>query len=280
MTAVPPVRLAPGIEIGDGAPPVVIAGPCVMESYELLERALLFLKGACATRGVPFVFKSSYDKANRTSAGSFRGPGLARGLEWAARLKREHGPFALLLDVHAPGEPERAAAVADVLQVPAFLCRQTDFVAEVARAGRAVNIKKGQFLAPDDIPHVAEKARSAGATGITVTERGASFGYHNLVVDMRAIPWIRSFGVPVIFDATHAVQLPGGAKGNSGGLRRFVRPLARAAAAAGADGFFFEVHPDPDRALCDGPNMIDFALFETVLDECLAISRAVPRLAD
>lgn len=280
MTAVSPVRFAEGVEIGDGRPPVVIAGPCVMESPELIERTLVFLKETTARRGVPFVFKSSYDKANRTSAGSFRGPGLAQGLDWMRRLKAARGPFALLLDVHNPGEAARAAEVADVLQVPAFLCRQTDFLADVARAGRPVNVKKGQFVAPDDVPHIVAKVRGAGNPNVTVTERGASFGYHNLVVDMRSIPWIRSYGVPVIFDATHAVQLPGGEKGNSGGLRRFVRPLARAAAAAGCDGFFFEVHPDPDAALCDGPNMIDFPTFELVLDECLAISRAVPRATD
>ncbi len=248
-----------------------------MESYAVLAECLDFLRVACGRRGVPFIFKSSYDKANRTSAKSFRGPGLAAGVEWALRLKRERGPFALLLDVHNPGEAARAAEAADVLQVPAFLCRQTDFIADVARAGRPVNIKKGQFVSPGDVPHIVAKAREAGNPNVTVTERGSSFGYNNLVVDMRSIPWMRAYGVPVIFDATHAVQLPGGEKGNSGGLREFVRPLARAAAAAGADGLFFEVHPDPDRALCDGPNMIDFPTFEKTLDECLAISAAVER---
>lgn len=277
MTRVDPVRFAEGIECGEGRPLVVIAGPCVMESYEVLAECLDFLRAATARRGVPFVFKSSYDKANRTSGKSYRGPGLERGLDWARRLKRERGPFALLLDVHNPGEAARAAEVADVLQVPAFLCRQTDFIADVARAGRPVNIKKGQFVSPGDVPHIVAKARDAGNPNVTVTERGSSFGYNNLVVDMRSIPWIRACGVPVIFDATHSVQLPGGEKGNSGGLRHFVRPLARAAAAAGADGLFFEVHPDPDCALCDGPNMIGFREFERTLDECLAVSAAVER---
>jgi 2-dehydro-3-deoxyphosphooctonate aldolase (KDO 8-P synthase) len=259
MTRVNPVRLAEGIEIGDGRPLVVIAGPCVMESYEVLAECLDFLKAATEKRGVPFVFKSSYDKANRTSAKSFRGPGLEGGVEWALRLKRERGPFALLLDVHNPGEAARAAAAADVLQVPAFLCRQTDFIADVARAGRPVNIKKGQFVSPGDVPHIVGKAREAGNPNVTITERGSSFGYNNLVVDA-GDPLIRSCGVPVIFDATHAVRCRAAIRATRAACARPCAPSR--APPPPAPTALLRGASRPRRALCDGPNMIDFRTFE------------------
>lgn len=276
-TRVEPIQLTADITIGSGCSPCVIAGPCVMESYELLRKIFPVLREICQEAGVPFIFKSSFDKANRTSVNGFRGPGLSQGIEWVKDLRREFGHFPMLLDVHEKDQAAPAAVVADVLQVPAFLSRQTDFIHTVAATGRAVNLKKGQFLSPDDVPHMVGKARAAGNQNICVTERGSSFGYGNLVVDMRAFPWIRSFGIPIIFDATHAVQLPGGAKGNSGGLRQHVAPLSRAAAGAGVDGFFFEVHPDPDKAFCDGPNMIDPATFREILRDVLAIHNIVER---
>jgi 2-dehydro-3-deoxyphosphooctonate aldolase (KDO 8-P synthase) len=269
------VQLTPEITIGSGHPPVIIAGPCVMESLQVLRETLGFLLETSRSMGFPFIFKSSFDKANRTSEKAYRGPGLEQGIAWIGELRQEFGHFPLLLDVHETSQIKKAAAIADVLQIPAFLSRQTDFIHAVANSGRAVNIKKGQFLSPEDVPHMVEKATSTGNQNICVTERGSSFGYSNLVVDMRSFPWIRETGIPVIFDATHAVQLPGGGKGNSGGLRQFVPHLARAAAGAGVDGFFFEVHPDPDRALCDGPNMIPPETFTKVVSQILAISQIV-----
>ncbi|MBI2928648.1 MAG: 3-deoxy-8-phosphooctulonate synthase [Verrucomicrobia bacterium] len=252
----------------------LIAGPCVIENEKLCLRVAESLRRTCAKLGVPYVFKASYDKANRSSAKSFRGPGLLEGLKTLAKVRRELG-VPVLTDVHTEEQARAAAEVVDVLQIPAFLCRQTDLVQAAARTGRIVNLKKGQFLAPDDMKNVVAKAVEAGAEKILLTERGASFGYHNLVVDMRAIPIMKALGFPVVFDATHSVQLPGGAGDRSGGQREFAPVLARAAVAAGADGVFIETHPDPDRALSDGPNMIALAEMPRLLAELVRIQEAL-----
>ena len=243
------------LSIGGGSPLALIAGPCVIENEEKTMEIARYLKELTETLEIPFIFKASYDKANRTSRDAYRGPGLKRGLEILGKI-REEFDIPVLSDVHRFEEIDPAARVLDVLQIPALLSRQTDFVVEVARKARAVNIKKGQFLAPWDAAHVLEKSAAAGNENLLLTERGVSFGYNNLVVDFRAFPILREIGYPVIFDATHSVQLPGGAGKASGGDRRMVPFLARAAVAAGIDGLFFEVHPDPDCALCDGPNSL------------------------
>ena len=236
-----------------------IAGPCVLESLELAMEVALSLARIAQKLGVTIVFKSSFDKANRTSIKSFRGPGLATGLKWLEKIKVETG-LPILTDIHTPDQAEPVAEVADVIQIPAFLCRQTDLLVAAARTGRIINVKKGQFIAPWDMGQVVEKIKQSGATTamaddkIWLTERGTTFGYNNLVVDFRSLPIMQSSGFPVIFDATHSVQLPGGKGTCSGGQREFVPVLARAAVAAGCNGVFMEVHPDPDHALCDGPN--------------------------
>ncbi|HNQ01670.1 MAG TPA: 3-deoxy-8-phosphooctulonate synthase [Syntrophales bacterium] len=244
-----------GIKVGGGEPFVLIAGPCVIEGEKVTRRVAARLKEITSELGIPLIFKSSYDKANRTSLRSFRGPGLDRGLKILQAIREEIG-IPVLSDVHRFEEIERASEVLDVAQIPAFLCRQTDFVLELARHARVVNIKKGQFLAPWDVQNVVRKVESTGNRNILITERGASFGYNNLVSDMRSIPILRSMGYPVVFDATHSVQLPGGAGEASGGERAMAVFLARAAAAVGVDALFMEVHPDPDRARCDGPNSL------------------------
>lgn len=243
------------IKMGGGEPFVLIAGPCVIEGEKLTRKVAASLKAMTAELGIPFIFKSSYDKANRSSLRSFRGPGLDRGLKILKAI-REDFRVPVLSDVHRFEEIERASEVLDVAQIPAFLCRQTDFVVELARHAKVVNIKKGQFLAPWDVANVVQKVESAGNRNILITERGASFGYNNLVSDMRSIPILRKMGYPVVFDATHSVQLPGGAGEASGGDRAMAVFLARAAAAVGVDALFLEVHPDPDRARCDGPNSL------------------------
>jgi len=244
-----------GIKVGGGEPFALIAGPCVIEGEKLTRRVAASLRDVTAELGIPFIFKSSYDKANRTSVRSFRGPGLDKGLKILKAIREELG-VPVLSDVHRFEEIERAAEVLDVAQVPAFLCRQTDFVMELARHAKVVNIKKGQFLAPWDMVNVVRKVEAAGNRNILITERGASFGYNNLVSDMRSIPILRGMGYPVVFDATHSVQLPGGAGEASGGERAMAVYLARAAAAVGVDALFLEVHPEPDRARCDGPNSL------------------------
>jgi 2-dehydro-3-deoxyphosphooctonate aldolase (KDO 8-P synthase) len=252
------VELAPGILIGGAggsSPFPVIAGPCVIESEELAVETAHTLAAMAERLGLALVFKSSFDKANRSSIGSYRGPGLAEGLRVLAIVKAETG-LPVLTDVHEPHQCAPAAEVCDVLQIPAFLCRQTDLVVAAARTGRAVNLKKGQFMAPDDMLRVVEKARSTGNAKVTVTERGVSFGYHNLVVDMRSFAMLHEDGIPVIYDVTHSLQLPGGGA-ESGGLRRYAEPLARAAVAAGADGVFLEVHPDPEHAKSDAAVQLD-----------------------
>ena len=244
-----------GIRVGGGEPFALIAGPCVIEGEKLTRRVAASLRDVTAELGIPFIFKSSFDKANRTSVRSFRGPGLDKGLKILKAIREELG-VPVLSDVHRFEEIERAAEVLDVAQVPAFLCRQTDFVMELARNAKVVNIKKGQFLAPWDMANVVRKVEAAGNRNILITERGASFGYNNLVSDMRSIPILRGMGYPVVFDATHSVQLPGGAGEASGGERAMAVYLARAAAAVGVDALFLEVHPEPDRARCDGPNSL------------------------
>ncbi|HRX61824.1 MAG TPA: 3-deoxy-8-phosphooctulonate synthase [Candidatus Competibacter sp.] len=242
-----------GFEIGLDRPLFLIAGPCVIESEQLALETAGQLKDITEHLGIPFIYKSSFDKANRSSGQSFRGPGLAEGLKILEAVKSQIG-VPVLTDVHESTPLHEVAAVADVLQTPAFLCRQTDFIQNVARQGRPVNIKKGQFLAPWDMGNVVAKARAVGNDHIMVCERGASFGYNNLISDMRALVVMRATGCPVVFDATHSVQLPGGQGNASGGQREFVPVLARAAVAAGVSGLFMETHPDPDRALSDGPN--------------------------
>ena len=242
-----------GFEIGLDRPLFLIAGPCVIESEQLALETAGQLKDITEYLGIPFIYKSSFDKANRSSGQSFRGPGLAEGLKILEAVKSQIG-VPVLTDVHESTPLHEVAAVVDVLQTPAFLCRQTDFIQNVARQGRPVNIKKGQFLAPWDMGNVVAKARAVGNDHIMVCERGASFGYNNLISDMRALVVMRATGCPVVFDATHSVQLPGGQGNASGGQREFVPVLARAAVAAGVSGLFMETHPDPDRALSDGPN--------------------------
>jgi 2-dehydro-3-deoxyphosphooctonate aldolase (KDO 8-P synthase) len=243
-----------GFEAGLDKPFFLIAGPCVVESEQLQMDVAGKLKEMTAELGIPFIFKSSYDKANRSSGKSFRGPGMEKGLEILAKVRKTLG-VAILTDVHTEEEVPVVAGIVDVLQTPAFLCRQTDFIHAVARAGKPVNIKKGQFLAPSDMKNVVDKAREAsGADNIMVCERGASFGYNNLVSDMRSLAIMRDTGCPVVFDATHSVQLPGGQGTTSGGQREFVPVLARAAVATGVAGVFMETHPDPAKALSDGPN--------------------------
>jgi len=262
------------VQIGGGAPLALISGPCVIEDPDTTLAIASALKELTRKLNFPFIFKASYDKANRTSLHSYRGPGLKRGLEILAQIKAELG-VKVLSDVHTIDEIEPAARVLDILQVPAFLCRQTDFIVEIARTGKPINIKKGQFLAPWDIAHVAEKASANGNARLLITERGAMFGYNNLVVDFRGIKIIQDTGWPVIFDATHSVQLPGGAGASSGGQREFAPLLARAAVAAGADGVFMEVHSHPDRALCDGPNSLKLDTLEILLKQLQSIREAL-----
>lgn len=265
-----------GIPIGGNTPLVLIAGPCVIESEESTLEAAERLKKITNELRMPFIFKSSYDKANRSSVTSFRGPGLKEGLRILARAGREL-KIPLLSDVHRFEEIGPASEVLDIIQIPAFLCRQTDFVIEAAKTGRVVNIKKGQFLAPWDIRNAAEKAASTGNDKVIITERGVSFGYNNLVADLRSLPIIREMGYPAVFDATHSVQLPGAGGAASSGDRRFVPHLTRAAAAAGIDALFMEVHACPDRALCDGPNMLNLDDLPGLLKQVMEIDRIVKK---
>jgi len=268
-----------GYDVGLAHPFFLIAGPCVVESRQLQMDVAGELKAICADLAIPFVFKSSYDKANRSSHASYRGPGMDEGLAILADVRR-HVEVPVLTDVHAEDEIAAAAAVVDVLQTPAFLCRQTDFIQAVARAGKPVNIKKGQFLAPEDMKQVVGKAHAAsGADNIMVCERGVSFGYHNLVSDMRALAIMRDTNCPVVFDATHSVQLPGGKGTSSGGQREFVPVLARAAVASGIAGLFMETHPNPDKALSDGPNAWPLSRMRGLLTTLKELDTAVKRAA-
>jgi len=253
------------VQVGGGLPLAVIAGPCVIESRDSALRHAAALKEKADRAGVPYIFKSSYDKANRSSVRSFRGPGLEKGLEILALVKSQIG-VPILTDVHETDQVAAVKEVADVLQIPAFLCRQTDFVLAVAGAGRVVNVKKGQFLAPWDMRNVVAKILSTGNDQLLLTERGASFGYNNLVSDMRSLVVLREFGYPVVFDATHSLQLPGGLGVASGGERKYIPALARAGVAAGVDALFMEVHEDPDHALSDGPNSLRLDDFENLLN--------------
>lgn len=258
------------IETGKGKAPFLIAGPCVIETRDVCLRIAEFLTNLTSRHGIPYIFKASYDKANRTSISSFRGPGTEEGLRILQEIKETFG-VPVISDIHAPEQAKTAAEVLDIIQIPALLCRQTDLITAAAETGRAVNIKKGQFVAPWDMGNIVSKAQSAGTGQVLLTERGTSFGYNNLVVDMRSLGIMKETGCPVIFDATHSVQLPGGQGNCSGGDRRQAPPLAKAAIAAGADGLFMETHFDPDKALCDGPNSVNFEMMEELLPQIKAI---------
>ena len=265
---------AGNISIGGDNPPVIIAGPCVIEDRETTLYIAKYLKELAQKLNISLIFKASYDKANRTSIDSFRGPGLAAGLQILDEIKKDLG-LVILSDVHSANEIDKASKVLDIIQIPAFLCRQTDFILQIARTGKPVNIKKGQFLSPWDIGNVVEKIASTGNRNILITERGTMFGYNNLVVDFRGIQIMRDTGYPVIFDATHSIQLPGGAGKSSGGDRKFAPVLAKAAIAAGADGIFMEVHPNPDKALCDGPNSLHLESLYDLIQRLMAIRKAI-----
>ena len=276
MTATRAVRIG-GVTIGGGAPLALIGGPCAIENEKHALMVAERLQRMTADARVPFIYKSSYDKANRSSIRAYRGPGVTEGLRILRSVKEKTG-LAVLSDVHDVAEVAPAAEVLDVLQVPAFLCRQTDLIVACARSGRPVNVKKGQFVAPRDMANVVEKVRASGSEALLLTERGTSFGYNNLIVDFRGLPIMRAFGYPVIFDATHSVQLPGGQGDRSGGERQYVQALARAAVAVGVDGLFMEMHEDPDRTLedgrplSDGPNMLRLDDLPRLLDEIRAIA--------
>lgn len=266
-------QITPKITIGDGCPLTLIGGPCVIESPDFTLKMAEEIAKVCDRLGISFIFKSSFDKANRTSVNSFRGQNLEIGLKVLQRVKQEVG-VPVLTDIHESYQAEPVAEVVDVLQIPAFLCRQTDLLLAAAATGRVVNVKKGQFLAPWDMKHVVSKLEAGGTKRILLTERGTSFGYNTLVVDFRSLPQMRELGYPVVFDATHSVQMPGGQGERSGGQRQFVPYLAKAAAAIGMDALFMEIHQNPDTALSDGPNMIPLAQLETVLKQIVSI-RAV-----
>lgn len=262
------------IRIGKNQPLLLLAGPCVLESGEMGWEIAREMREITSRLGISYVFKASFDKANRTSLDSFRGPGLEEGLRQLGRIRDEIG-VPVVSDIHDVSQVELAADCLDILQIPAFLCRQTDLLVAAAKSGKTVNLKKGQFVSPWDMSHAVNKLKGAGCDRVILTERGAAFGYNNLVVDMRSLPVMRSHGCPVIYDATHSVQLPGGLGGKSGGQREFIPPLTRAAMAAGIDGLFMEVHPDPDKALCDGPNSWPLDQMESLLKQLLAVREAV-----
>lgn len=263
-----------GLKAGGANPPMLIAGPCVIEDVDRLISIAGEIKEISSSFGIPFIFKASYDKANRSSIRSFRGPGIKEGLKALEGVKNKLN-IPILSDVHNLEEVSLSSGILDVIQIPALLCRQTDLILAAARTGKTVNIKKGQFLSPWEMKNIIEKIESTGNKSIILTERGTSFGYNNLVVDMRGIPIMKAAGYPVIFDATHSVQLPGGAGSSSSGQSEFVSVLARAAVAAGCDGLFLEVHPSPKDALCDGPNMIDLAYLKGLLSQVMRIYRAL-----
>ena len=252
----------------------ILAGPCAIESRDVLFTVAEALKKLTQELDINYVFKSSFDKANRSSIKSFRGPGLEKGLEMLAEIKKEFD-LPIVTDIHTPEQAETVAEVADILQIPAFLCRQTDLLVAAAKTGKIVNIKKGQFLAPAQMKPLADKVKEAGNDKILFTDRGTSFGYNNLVVDMRCVPIMQGMGIPVVFDATHSVQLPGGAGESSSGERKYVETLAKSAVAAGAKALFFEVHPDPDKALCDGPNMLSIEMAKDTFKICNDIFKLV-----
>ncbi len=274
MSATRPIRITDDITFGGDNPPMFICGPCVIESREHALRMARTLRKLRDELRVNLVFKSSFDKANRTSIESFRGPGLEEGLDILREVKNETG-LPLISDIHDPRQAAPAAEVLDILQIPAFLCRQTDLVAAAARTGRPVSVKKGQFLSPEEAKNILDKGREAGNERVFITERGSSFGYQNLVVDMRAFPIIRGFGAPVVYDITHSMQKPGGEGKQTGGTPEFARPLARAAAAAGADGFFMEVHDNPPAALSDRTTQIRPEAARAIIEDVLRIRNAL-----
>ena len=263
-------KVGNSVTVGSGKPLTLIAGPCVIENRDLVFEVAEAVNAICKKLGVQYIFKASFDKANRTSASTFRGPGVTAGLAVLQEVKDKLG-LPVLTDIHESSHVEQVAEVVDVLQIPAFLCRQTDLLMAAAATGKAINVKKGQFLSPQEMSQVAQKLRTAGVENLMLTERGNSFGYNTLVVDFRSLPQLQSFGCPVIFDATHSVQQPGGQGGTSGGQREYVAPLARAAVAVGVDGLFMEIHPNPDKALSDGPNMLPLHRLEPLLKQLLAI---------
>jgi 2-dehydro-3-deoxyphosphooctonate aldolase (KDO 8-P synthase) len=265
---------AGGVTLGSGHPLAFILGPCVIESETHVLEMATAVKEIAGRAGVPCIFKASYDKANRTSLSSFRGPGLAHGLRMLAQVKERTG-LPLLTDIHESGQAAPAAEVVDVLQIPAFLCRQTDLLVAAARTQRPVNVKKGQFLSPNDMRHIVSKLTESGATGVLLTERGTSFGYNNLVVDIRALPMLRALGHPVVFDVTHSLQLPGAGDGVTAGLAEYIEPLARAGVAAGVDGVFMEVHDHPARARSDAANALPLQRLEPLLRRLVELDRIV-----
>jgi 2-dehydro-3-deoxyphosphooctonate aldolase (KDO 8-P synthase) len=267
------VNIKDYFEVGPGRPFLLIAGPCVLESEDMAMEVAGTLKEICDRLGISYVFKTSYDKANRTSLDSFRGPGIDQGLEIMARVRETIG-VPIISDIHAVDQVQQAAEVLDILQIPAFLSRQTDLLVAAGESGKPISLKKGQFLSPWDMKHAVSKIKWSGNRNLLLTERGVMLGYNNLVVDMRSLPVMRSMGCPVIYDATHSVQLPGGAGGSSGGQREFIPFLARAAVAAGIEGRFMEVHPDPELSLCDGPNSWPLDEIEPLLESMLAIHQA------
>lgn len=268
------IPITDDISIGSGAPLALIAGPCVIETIEIVTQTAAFLKKLSVDLNIPIIFKASYDKANRTSIRSFRGPGLTDGLDILAGVKREF-ELPVISDIHTADQAQPAAEVLDILQIPAFLCRQTDLLMAAAETGKPVNVKKGQFLAPWDMANVVDKLAEAGNRQVLLTERGAMFGYNNLVVDFRSLKIMQDLGCPVVFDATHSIQLPGGAGTSSGGQREFAPVLSRAAVAAGADVLFMEVHPDPEQARCDGPNSLPLDSLYELVSELISIRRAL-----
>jgi 2-dehydro-3-deoxyphosphooctonate aldolase (KDO 8-P synthase) len=262
------------LTIGTGQPLVLIGGPCALESEEMARTVANKMQEICERLRITYIFKASFDKANRTSLDSYRGPGIEEGLATLARIREEVG-VPVISDIHDVSQVDAAAEVLDIIQIPAFLCRQTDLLTAAAKTGKPINVKKGQFVSPWDMENAVNKMRGAGGQKIMLVERGASFGYNNLVVDMRSLPVMRSFGCPVIFDATHSVQLPGGSGGTSGGQREFIATLSKAAVAAGIDGLFMEIHPNPEKALCDGPNSIPLDKVEELLVQLIRVRNAV-----
>ncbi len=261
------------ILVGSGQPLLLFGGPCVLESEELARRIAGTMQEICDRLHISYVFKASFDKANRTSLSSYRGPGIEVGLATLAKIKEEL-QLPVISDIHEKDQVDAAAEILDVLQIPAFLCRQTDLLVAASKTGKPINLKKGQFVSPWDMENAVNKIREAGPSKVMLVERGTCFGYNNLVVDMRSLPVMRSFDCPVVYDATHSVQLPGGAGGSSGGQREFIEPLTRAAVAAGIDGLFMEIHPDPDKALCDGPNSMPLGQMEELLTRIIRIREA------
>ena len=262
------------IKVGPSHPLLFIGGPCALESEEIARQVAGTMQKICDKLNISYVFKASFDKANRTSLESYRGPGIAKGLAILARIREDFG-VPIVSDIHDPSQAEEAAEILDILQIPAFLCRQTDLLSAAAKTGKPINLKKGQFVSPWDMKNAVSKIRGSGSSEVMLVERGASFGYNNLVMDMRSLPIMRSFNCPVIFDATHSVQLPGGAGGSSGGQREFIAPLTRAAVASGIDGLFMEIHPDPDSALCDGPNSMPLEHMENFLRMIVQIHQLI-----